>query len=243
MKAYLSGENALDDGDFERAVTSFQRAIAIDTAFALAYYRLSIAEWWLGRIALSHAAAEKAAQYADRLSEHERDLLEASLATKRGATAEAEQLYRRILEAYPDDVEALSQLGEVLFHGGPLRDRAIAESRDVWEHVLELQPAHILACLHLSRLAALDGRRAELDTLTQRVIALKLENEQAFEISVYDLIYLGPSHLQRGEICEIFGEREQAIQHYTRFIALWQNCDPEFKPMLTNATARLAQLN
>ncbi|MCI0693454.1 CHAT domain-containing protein [candidate division KSB1 bacterium] len=509
LKAYLSGENALDDGDFERAVASFRRAITIDTAFALAYYRLSIAEWWRGRIALSHAAAEKAVHYADRLSAHERDLLEASLATRRGATAEAEQLYRRILEAYPDDVEALSQLGEVLFHGGPLRGRSIAESRDVWEHVLALQPAHILAYLHLSRLAALEGRRAELDTLTQRVVALKLENEQAFEIlalrafalqdeaqqaqmmealqqrraatvlhtvwnvaaycgdlrnaeniarfltlpahpndvrvvghvvlahlalaqgrwkaaqmelakaeqldfatgieyrallsalpflpvtetklaalraalerldtaavpaaapaldsfsahhglhphlrlyllgllnvrfgqseaviqyantleqlggpptvitlagdlaqslhaqvarlleqpadalallemnkmessyelavdspfysqayerymramllhelgrfeealawydsfgeiSIYDLIYLAPSHLQRGEIYETMGEREQAIQHYTRFIKLWQNCDPELKPMLTNAKARLAQLN
>jgi tetratricopeptide (TPR) repeat protein len=508
FKAYLAGEKALDEGDFEQAAASLQRAVVIDTAFALAYYRLSIAEWWLGRIAFSHAAAEKAVRYADRLSTHERDLLEASLATKRGATIEAEQHYRRILEAYPDDVEALSQLGEVLFHGGPLRGRSIAESRDVWQRVLELKPAHVLACLHLSRLAALEGRRAELDTLTQRVIALKLENEQAFEIqalrafalqdkeqqaqmmealqqrraatvfhtvwnvaaycgdfrnaehiarfltlpvrqndvrvvghvvlahlalaqgrwkaaqlelakaeqldfatgieyrallsalpflpvtdtklaalraaierldtgtaasaapaldsfsahhglhshlrlyllgllnvrlgqsataiecandleqlggsraqinlagdlsrslraqaaqyraqpadaldwlesskmessyelavdspfysqayerymraallhelgrleealawynsfgeiSVYDLIYLAPSHLQRGEICETFGEREQAIQHYTRFIALWQNCDPELKPMITNAKARLAQL-
>jgi tetratricopeptide (TPR) repeat protein len=62
------------------------------------------------------------------------------------------------------------------------------------------------------------------------------------EFSVYDLACLAPAHLQRGEIYETMGEREQAVQHYTRFIALWQNCDPELKPMITGAEARLAQL-
>lgn len=67
FKAYYEGENALDGGDFEPAAAVLQRAVAIDSAFALAYYRLSIVEWWLGRLADSEVAAEKAVRYGDRL--------------------------------------------------------------------------------------------------------------------------------------------------------------------------------
>jgi tetratricopeptide (TPR) repeat protein len=182
FKAYLEGENAVDEGDFEAATMALQRAVEIDTAFALAYYRLSIVEWWFGHMANSQAAAEKAVRYSARLSARESQLLQASLAVKRGATLEAERLFRNILDTYPDDVEALWQLGEVLFHGGPLRGGAIAESRELWERVLELKPTHVFAALHLSRLAALEGKRAELDTLTQRILALQQENAPAFEI-------------------------------------------------------------
>ncbi|MGH7597281.1 MAG: CHAT domain-containing protein, partial [bacterium] len=214
FKAYLEGENALEEGDFEQAAASLQRAVKIDTAFALAYYRLSIVDWWFGRIANSQAAAEKAVRHSDRLSARERRLLQALLAVKRGATIEAEKLLRSILDDYPDDVEALWQLGEVLFHGGPFRGRSITESREFWERVLELKPTHIFAALHLARLAALEGKRAELDTLTQRALALQQENEPTFEIQVLRAFAL-QDKAQQTQILQALRQRRAATLLHT----------------------------
>jgi tetratricopeptide (TPR) repeat protein len=58
--------------------------------------------------------------------------------------------------------------------------------------------------------------------------------------SIYDLIYLAPSHLRRGEIRDEMGDPDQAAEHYRRFIELWKGCDPELQPMVAEARARLA---
>ncbi len=62
------------------------------------------------------------------------------------------------------------------------------------------------------------------------------------ETAFYDLIYLAPSHLRQGEIYEELGEQQKAIEHYTRFLELWQNCDPELQPMVDDANRRLERL-
>jgi tetratricopeptide (TPR) repeat protein len=57
-----------------------------------------------------------------------------------------------------------------------------------------------------------------------------------------DLIFLAPSHLKRAEIYERLGERENAALHYKRFIQLWQDCDPELRPMVEAAERALERL-
>jgi tetratricopeptide (TPR) repeat protein len=55
-----------------------------------------------------------------------------------------------------------------------------------------------------------------------------------------EVIYLAPSHLRLAEIYEHLGEREKAADHYSRFIGLWKNCDPELRPLVEEARSRLA---
>ncbi|MGD8869814.1 MAG: BTAD domain-containing putative transcriptional regulator, partial [Gemmatimonadales bacterium] len=43
LKEYLRGENAYRGGQFDSAVAAFQRAVAVDSTFALGYYRLAVA--------------------------------------------------------------------------------------------------------------------------------------------------------------------------------------------------------
>jgi hypothetical protein len=38
------------------------------------------------------------------------------------------------------------------------------------------------------------------------------------------------------------GDREQALEHYRRFVELWSDSDPEFGHMITDARARIAEL-
>ena len=61
--------------------------------------------------------------------------------------------------------------------------------------------------------------------------------------SIFDLIYLAPSHLRRAEIYEQVGDRERAALHYKRFIELWKNADPELQPRVEAARRAIADLS
>jgi tetratricopeptide (TPR) repeat protein len=112
-------------------------------------------------------------------------LLNAFRAMQRGATLEAERLYRDILAIYPNEVEAWWHLGEVLFHGGPLQGRSLGDSRDAWERVLFFDPNDFFALLHLLRIAAAEEDSVRIDSLTTRVLRLTLESAQILEIRAF----------------------------------------------------------
>ncbi|MEE8477129.1 MAG: protein kinase, partial [Gemmatimonadales bacterium] len=168
LKAYLEGDVALRAGDFESASIAFRQAVAIDTAFALAYYRLSVAQEWLTNADAAQRAAEQAVIHSGRLSEHDRRLFEAFDVLRRGEATRAEELLTSFLGVYPDDVEGWTNLGELLFHGNPVRARHPAESRSAFAKVLELEPTNTIALNHLLRLAAGDGDTVAVDSLAER---------------------------------------------------------------------------
>jgi class 3 adenylate cyclase/tetratricopeptide (TPR) repeat protein len=62
------------------------------------------------------------------------------------------------------------------------------------------------------------------------------------EVSPFEFVFRGPSHLHRAEIYEQSGETRRAIEHYRAFLALWTDADPEFQPMVAQARAALARL-
>jgi tetratricopeptide (TPR) repeat protein len=58
----------------------------------------------------------------------------------------------------------------------------------------------------------------------------------------FEIPYLAMSHLRRAEIYEQLEDSEGAIRHYSRFVELWKDCDPELKPMVEDAQRRLETL-
>ena len=58
----------------------------------------------------------------------------------------------------------------------------------------------------------------------------------------WDLPWAAAAHYRRGEIQARLGHREHARFHYGRFVRLWKDCDPEFRPLLDQATRALALL-
>jgi tetratricopeptide (TPR) repeat protein len=173
LKAYLEGESAFRAGNFDAAVEGFQRAVAQDSLFALAWYRMSVAAEWLTRSDITRDAAEHAVRLADRLSEHDRLLLQALVVTRRGAGAEAERLFQNVVAVYPNDVEGWLQLGEAQFHYGPLYGRPISGSKATWQRVAALEPSFFAPIVHLARIAASEGDRSQVDSLVRRALALR----------------------------------------------------------------------
>jgi len=172
LKSYLAGERELAAGRYVSAQEAFRGAIALDPAFALAYYRLSIAAEWIGQDSLARLAADSAARFDSRLSEHDRLLVKALGARRAGTLVEAERLYRQVVDDHPDDVEAWLQLGQLLFQSNPLRGRSATEARSAFERVLALDPENEEALVHLARIASIEGRRGQMDTLVRRLLAL-----------------------------------------------------------------------
>jgi serine/threonine-protein kinase len=119
LKAYLEGEVLFRRSEWERAIAAYQRAVAADSTFALALYRLAHAYGWSESI-LSDLPGEfdqRAARFADRLSERDQTLVRASLALDRG-TLDAIEPLEQAVRRYPDDVEAWYLLGDTYFHLG-----------------------------------------------------------------------------------------------------------------------------
>jgi DNA-binding SARP family transcriptional activator len=169
FKSYLEGENAYREGRYAEAIEALTQAVTTDSTFALGYYRLSDAADQAGRAELAQHSAEEALRYRDRLGERERRLIEVQHSWRLGHLEEAENLGRSLVADYPDDTEAWLQLAEVLVHGNPLRGRSSVEARPALEQVLVRDPDNGEALIHLARIAWIEGKRQEVDTLVRRV--------------------------------------------------------------------------
>ena len=148
LKAYLDGERrlraaSLQPARIDSAITMFQQAITEDSTFALAHYRMAVAAGWANRPSMATAAARRAIALGDRLTERDRRLLTAYVDFRRGAAASAERQYRAILRDYPDDLEALFQLADVLHNYNPLQGRPRGEGRELFSQVLDLDPGFL----------------------------------------------------------------------------------------------------
>jgi eukaryotic-like serine/threonine-protein kinase len=225
LKAYLDGESAFRGANFDAAVEGFQRAVAADSLFALAWYRMSVAAEWLTRSDIAREAAEHAVRLSNRLSEHDQQLLRALVATRRGTHAEAAQLYQNILATYPNDVEAWVQLGEVQFHYGPLDGHPISESKPTWQRVAALEPDFFPPIVHLMRIAATEGNRVEVDSLVRRARELRANSpardegssrSEMLELEALRAFTLRDSSAER----QVLGQLQTATD-VTAFLSTW----------------------
>ena len=58
-----------------------------------------------------------------------------------------------------------------------------------------------------------------------------------------DAFGLAGTHKRLGELYEARGERQKAVSHYTQFVELWKNADPDLQPKVAEVKQRLARLN
>ena len=143
LKAFLNAEQQLRGRALDSAIAGYQRAIAEDSSFALAYYRLAVAAGWQERHALSSDAVTRGLRVGGRLTERDRRLMTAYAAFRAGDADAAERQYRAALEDFPDDLEAEFQLGDVLFQYNPLRGRPRLEARPMLDQVLAHDPGFL----------------------------------------------------------------------------------------------------
>lgn len=140
LELYTRGMRALDqEGNHLEAAALFERAVAIDTAFAMAYRKLSNTIGQTGGSASQqNQALEAAWRHRDRLGPRERGVLEGYWHNTRGDADEARMAYEQVLEDYPEDGSALNNLAVILAGLRRLDDAA-----ELYRRSAEAMPGYI----------------------------------------------------------------------------------------------------
>ncbi len=177
LAAYLRGESLSRHGSDAGAAKAFQQAVALDAGFALAQFRLGVVtateEPGLSRDSLQRALAP-----GTRLPERYQPVARAFLAFEEGRFDEAERGFHTYLRSHPEDVWAWLNLGEVVFHLGPIHGRTAQESAKAFEQTLLLDPNQQGDPLgHLLDLAQLGNNRELIANLSSRFLAQTVDAE------------------------------------------------------------------
>jgi len=178
LRAYLDGERELRDARPAAAVAKFSDAVAADSMFALAWYRLARAARWNDVDSLSARAARRASQLAASLPPRQQALIRAYHTLRFGSAVQAERQFAEIVTDYPTDVEAWMLLGEVQFGSNPYYGRPIEEATAAFQRVMALDPRNREVTVYLMDLAANANRTGQLDTLYSMYFSPNSAGEQ-----------------------------------------------------------------
>jgi serine/threonine-protein kinase len=153
FRAYLSGLDQLNRWDLAGAHRNLQRAIALDTTFGLAYYKLALTRGWLvgTEDSATGRAIVRATRYSGNLPVHERAVINAYRAFYGGEYTEARSLYQALLARDSADADAWYGLGEAWFHDTAGSDEAPAwtQALRAFKRTLALDPNYALAYDHV----------------------------------------------------------------------------------------------
>jgi tetratricopeptide (TPR) repeat protein len=159
LRAYLEGEVLFRRAAFEAAAEAYERAIAADSTFALAAYRLSTAYGWTAT-SMDEQAQRYAAlsnRHAEALPAREAALVRATVAALRNGDPEGVGALRDLAARYPDDPEVWYELGEAYMHSGGQALASPEDAEAAFSRSIALDSAFLPAYIHAVELAV--GRR------------------------------------------------------------------------------------
>ena len=158
---YVAGLAALNSFDLREAHRRLDQALAHDSTFALAHYKMAIVIGWEDPSNLERRRhAEAANRFMTGLPARERALIAGIVQQSQGDWTRACDTYRGMLKADSLDVEVWYGLGECLYHDNTAElvggDSTKARFRADWnasirafERVLQLDPTYHLAFQHM----------------------------------------------------------------------------------------------
>jgi serine/threonine protein kinase/predicted Zn-dependent protease len=191
---YIEGMENLNRYYGKEAKASFEKALAYDSAFAMAYVRLLDVP---GTEAEKIPWREKAVLYSASASKKEQLYIVSESAAFSGHDAKAIKGYETIIDLYPDEKRAYSKLG-VLYWGMGNLERALENT----SKVIEIDP---------------------LDKLAYNSLAYLYDRLGDFEKSIWAInqyIALAPDEANpydtRGDLYAYYGKIDEAIDSYQK---------------------------
>jgi tetratricopeptide (TPR) repeat protein/tRNA A-37 threonylcarbamoyl transferase component Bud32 len=155
-RSYLAGMDRLNRWDLAGAERDLRRAVALDTTFGLAYYKLALTRGWLvgQEDSVADRAIVRATAHSANLPEHDRTVINAYRAFIEGEYAEARGLYQRLIDRDLRDADAWYGLGEAWFHdtAGPNQAPSFTQAIRAFRRALDLDPDYALAYDHVQHM-------------------------------------------------------------------------------------------
>jgi serine/threonine protein kinase/tetratricopeptide (TPR) repeat protein len=112
LKHYIEGRRLHVRGDYFRSIGEMQKAVAVDSEFAMAYRSISSSFGNLGMKPAERNAIEKAFELSYKASDRERYLIAAEYHRLSERTYDkAIEAFNQVLSLYPEDSTALTNLG------------------------------------------------------------------------------------------------------------------------------------
>ena len=180
IRAFLRGEQHYRASAWDSALVWFARAVAEDSVFPLAHYRLAMTASWGGEgltASAGGASTSLALHYVERLPPREQLLVRVMALRANGESVMAMDTLRAYLRTYPDDAEAWFILADDTYHAqhesiAPLRSRP-EEQLVLFDRVLSLDPSFTPALIHPLEIAfqSGDGRLIEQYTSLLSAVA------------------------------------------------------------------------
>jgi hypothetical protein len=147
LALFLNGEDAFERGAWEPAVGYYEAAVARDSTFVLAWWRLANAWRWLGRQGPYDRDFQQILDsYGAALGPLDSLLMAAQLAP---AGERRFEMYRAAHERYPQNDFAAYLYGEELFNRGPLWGKSLEEAASVLEEAVVANPYWASGYVHL----------------------------------------------------------------------------------------------
>jgi DNA-binding winged helix-turn-helix (wHTH) protein/tetratricopeptide (TPR) repeat protein len=185
LQALSLGRKALVGGDSTASVPAFQRAIALDPNFALAYAALSESYSNLGEESLAIENAKKAYELRARVTELERFVIESnyySIVT--GDLEKARQTYELMGQTYPRNSSSHFNLGNLYTNLGQY-EKGLAEAQESFR----LSQAESIYYAYLAFAYGTVGRLKEARATAAEALAKNLDSP-SLRVTIYPLAFL-----------------------------------------------------
>jgi serine/threonine-protein kinase len=172
FRSYLRGVEQLNRWDLVGAERDLQRAIALDTTFGLAYYKLALTRGWMvgKEDSVSDRLILRATTYSANLPVHERTMINAYRAFLGDQFQESRALYGQLLSRDQGDADAWYGLGDAWFHDTTGTNEAPfwTQSLRAFKHALTLDPNYALAYEHVQYMLSVSGSNHPVYALLPR---------------------------------------------------------------------------
>ena len=245
LRAYLDAQTSYRHGRYPASTREFERALQLDSTFALAALGLVKAASWFGDAQTAHRASLIAWRERDRFGPRDRALLDATVGPNfpRPATyAEVIAARQRYLAMAPDRAEAWFDFGDGLFHFGPVIGRADAVSRatDAFRRAIALDSSFAPAIEHLLLIEARGGDTAEVRKLGSMFLAADSMSANADGVRWRMAVATGDREL----LADVIGRRTSLTPisaHTIHFVSQLEGIDLDNAQLVLDASADAAE--
>jgi tetratricopeptide (TPR) repeat protein len=169
LRAYLEAQREYRSSHFAKAMKLYERAVELDTTFALAAIGHTLsAGWGEGGATNLERSARIARKYKDRLGPIDRALATALLGEEGKPRSYAERFAERdaLVNMAPDRADAWMLYADLVTHWGNVADRdGQALSKPMFDRILKIDSSFTPALLHLIDIAIDREQVAELRRL------------------------------------------------------------------------------